>query len=57
MVKMKVLVSQSCSILCDPKNCSLPGSAVSGILQARILCVYVDITESLYCKPKTNTTL
>ena len=25
------------SILCDPVNCSLPGSSVHGILQARIL--------------------
>ena len=28
---------QSCSTLCDPMNCSLPGSSVHGILQARIL--------------------
>ena len=26
-----------CLILCDPMNCSLPGSSVHGILQARIL--------------------
>ena len=29
--------SQSCLTLCDPKDCSLPGSSVHGILQARIL--------------------
>ena len=28
---------QSCSTLCDPMDCSLPGSSVHGILQARIL--------------------
>ena len=28
---------QSCSALCDPMDCSLPGSSVHGILQARIL--------------------
>ena len=28
---------QSCPTLCDPVNCSLPGSSVHGILQARIL--------------------
>ena len=28
---------QSCLILCDPTGCSLPGSFVHGILQARIL--------------------
>ena len=28
---------QSCPTLCDPMNCSLPGSSVHGILEARIL--------------------
>ena len=28
---------QSCLTLCDPKDCSLPGSSNHGILQARIL--------------------
>ena len=28
---------QSCPTLCDPVDCSLPGSSVRGILQARIL--------------------
>ena len=32
-----VLVTQLCSTLCDPMDCSLPGSSVHGILQARIL--------------------
>ena len=32
-----VLVSQSCLTLCDPVDCSLPGSSVHRILQARIL--------------------
>ena len=36
-IKVKVLVSQSCPILCDPTDCRLPGSSVHGILQARIL--------------------
>ena len=36
-LKVKVLVAQSCLTLCDPMNCSLPGSSVQGILQARIL--------------------
>ena len=31
------LVTQSCSILCNPVDCSPPGSSVHGILQARIL--------------------
>ena len=28
---------QSCPPLCDPMNCSLPGSSVHGIFQARVL--------------------
>ena len=31
------LVAQSCLTLCDSMDCSLPGSSVHGILQARIL--------------------
>ena len=31
------LVSKSCPTLCHPMNCSLSGSSVPGILQARIL--------------------
>ena len=30
-------VVQSCLTLCDPVDCSTPGSSVHGILQARIL--------------------
>ena len=30
-------VAQSCLTLCDPMDCSLPGSSVHGILQVRIL--------------------
>ena len=32
-----VLVAQSCPTLCNPVECSPPGSSVRGILQARIL--------------------
>ena len=35
--KVKVLVPQWCLTLCDPVDCSPPGSSVLGILQARIL--------------------
>ena len=34
---VKVLVTQLCLTLCNPMDCSLPGSSVHGILQARIL--------------------
>ena len=30
-------VAQSCPTLSDPMDCSLPGSSVHGILQARVL--------------------
>ena len=30
-------VAQLCLTLCDPVDCSLPGSSIHGILQARIL--------------------
>ena len=36
-LKIKVSVTQSCPTLCDPKDCSPPGSSVHGIVQARIL--------------------
>ena len=35
--RSEVLVAQSCPTLCDPTDCSLPGSSVHGILQTRIL--------------------
>ena len=36
-VKFKLLVIQQCLTLCDPMDCSLLGSSVHRILQARIL--------------------
>ena len=36
-MKVKVLVAQLCLTLCNPIDCSLQGSSVCGILQARIL--------------------
>ena len=41
-------VAQSCLTLCDPKNCSLPGSSVYGIFQARIL-EWVATTKHRLC--------
>ena len=32
-----VLRAQLCPALCNPRDCSLPGSSVHGLLQARIL--------------------
>ena len=36
-VKMKWKVAQSCSTLCEPMDCSPPGSSVHGTFQARVL--------------------
>ena len=36
-VKSESEVSQSCLTLSDPMDCSLPGSSVHGIFQARVL--------------------
>ena len=41
------LVAKTCLTLCDPIDCSLPGSSVHGILQARIL-EWVAISFSNY---------
>ena len=35
--RLKCLVAQSCPGLCDPMDCSLPGSSAHGILQAGML--------------------
>ena len=37
LVVVVVLVAQGCPILCNPTDCSPPGSSVHEILQARIL--------------------
>ena len=36
-VKSASEVTQSCLTLCDPMDCSLPGSSVHGMFQARVL--------------------
>jgi len=36
-VKSESEVAQSCPTLIDPMDCSLPGSSIHGIFQARVL--------------------
>ena len=36
-LKSESEVAQSCLTLCDPMDCSPPGSSVHGIFQARVL--------------------
>ena len=45
-VKSESEVAQSCPTLCDPMDCSPPGSSVHGIFQARVL-EWVAITVSV----------
>ena len=53
--KVKLLVAQLCATLCDPKDCSPPGSPVHWILQARIL-EWVAISFSRgSCWPRDQT--
>ena len=36
-VKSESEAAQSCPTICDPMDCSLPGSSIHGIFQARVL--------------------
>ena len=47
-VKTESEVAQSCPTLGDPMDCSLPGSSVHGIFQARVL-EWVAIAFSSFC--------
>ena len=51
-VKSESEVAQSCPTLRDPMNCSLPGSSVHGIFQARVLewgaIAFSDITVYIH---------
>ena len=50
-------VARSCLTLSDPMDCSLPGSSVHGIFQARILewgaIAFPELHDSLYKKKKS----
>ena len=48
-------VTQSCLTLCDPMDCSLPGSSVHGIFQAGILeCLAISFSRgSSQCRDRT----
>ena len=47
-VKSEREVAQSCPTLSDPMDCSLPGSSIHGIFQARVL-EWGALAHSLYC--------
>ena len=48
-LKSESEVAQSCPTLSDPIDCSLPGSSVHGIFQARVL-EWVAIAFSIYAE-------
>ena len=50
-----VLVAQSCQTLCDLMDCSLPGTSVRGIFQARVL-EWVGISFSRRSSSPTDRT-
>ena len=47
-VKSESEVAQSCPTLRDPMDCSLPGSSVHGIFQARVL-EWAAVAFSAFC--------
>ena len=48
-------VAQSCPTLCDPVDCSPPGSSVHGILQARILeWVAISFSRGIFLTQGSN---
>ena len=49
-VEVEVESTQLCPILCDPMDCSPPGSSVHGIFQARLLewaAIYQSFSQNL----------
>ena len=50
-----ILSHQSCLTLCDPTDCSLPGSSVHEILQARILKWVVMLSSRRSSWPRYQT--
>ena len=48
-VKSESEVAQSCPTLSDPMDCSLPGSSIHGIFQARVLeCGAIAFSKDLH---------
>ena len=45
---------QSCPTLCNPTDCSLPGSSVHGIVQARILAAVTAAKSLQSCQTLCN---
>ena len=52
---LRVKVTQLCPALCDPMDCSPPGSSVPGILQASILKGVVIPFSRASSQPRNRT--
>ena len=50
----KVLASQSYQTLCNPMDCSSPGSSVPGILQARVLEWVAILLQGIFLTQVSN---
>ena len=50
----KVLASQSHQTLCNPMDCSSPGSSVPGILQARVLEWVAILLQGIFLTQVSN---
>ena len=46
------LVAKSCPTLCDPMDCSPPGSSVHGIFKARMLEAVAISFSRIYSQPR-----
>ena len=54
----RVLATQLCLTLCDPMDCSPPGSSVHGILQARLLeSVSHSLLQEIFLTQRLNLVL
>ena len=49
------LIAKLCLTLCDPMDCSLPGSSVHGILQARVLEWVAMLSSRASSQPRDQT--
>ena len=57
-MKVKALVTRLCLTLCDPMDCSPPGSSVHEILQARILeWVAISLLQRIFPTERLNLAL
>ena len=53
-----VLLTQSCLIVCDHMDCSLPGSSVHGISQARLLeWIAIPFSRGIFLTQELNSGL